>query len=486
MFQPKQWKGRKLRVWILIVCGLAFSLFGYDCALYGGIASGPPFVEYFHHPSPGLTGQVAALFDIGNLVGALCTPFIAERIGHRKSILIGSAICVIGAIIQTTPGSIGGLIAGRMIGGFGNGINTSVFLTLGTSFSQTSLQWRLPSIFQVVYLLPVFILLPLLPESPRWLASKDRMGEAATVLARLTGQEDISSPEVRQQLEDIQTVVALEKAGEATPISDLWTAPGRHMYRLIIGCGAQYMGQIGGCNVFAYYIVIIFEQLGFSSTPARVLAACTGVPWLLSNLFSQFAVERFGRRPLFFSGSIGQGLCFLIAGIVLAIGGNPSEGTAKWSGYIVVVLVYLYLMIFALAWQSLQYLYPAEILSFKYRNKFYPVANAVNWTINYVVVVSTPPGLANIGWKFYMVFFCFNFVNFWLVFLFYPETAHKSLEEIDLLFLSAKSATSRLFPGLASGKKGAFTVDDIDRVGFEAEMKQHRTKDQATIHVEES
>ncbi|OQV11009.1 hypothetical protein CLAIMM_14917 isoform 2 [Cladophialophora immunda] len=396
MFQPKQWKGRKLRVWILIVCGLAFSLFGYDCALYGGIASGPPFVEYFHHPSPGLTGQVAALFDIGNLVGALCTPFIAERIGHRKSILIGSAICVIGAIIQTTPGSIGGLIAGRMIGGFGNGINTSVFLTLGTSFSQTSLQWRLPSIFQVVYLLPVFILLPLLPESPRWLASKDRMGEAATVLARLTGQEDISSPEVRQQLEDIQTVVALEKAGEATPISDLWTAPGRHMYRLIIGCGAQYMGQIGGCNVFAYYIVIIFEQLGFSSTPARVLAACTGVPWLLSNLFSQFAVERFGRRPLFFSGSIGQGLCFLIAGIVLAIGGNPSEGTAKWSGYIVVVLVYLYLMIFALAWQSLQYLYPAEILSFKYRNKFYPVANAVNWTINYVVVVSTPPGLANI------------------------------------------------------------------------------------------
>lgn len=54
------------------------------------------------------------------------------------------------------------------------------------------------------------------------------------------------------------------------------------------------------------------------------------------------------------------------------------------------------------------------------------------------------------GWKFYMIFFCFNFVNFWLVYLFYPETAHKSLEEIDLLFLQNTDAKSRMFPGLNS------------------------------------
>lgn len=125
------------------------------------------------------------------------------------------------------------------------------------------------------------------PESPRWLAAKDRHEEAARVLARLNGTET-SDEEVQRQFEDIRTVVALERAGEETPFSELWKAPGRNLYRLVIACGAQYMGQIGGCNVFAYYVVIIFEQLGLGSTLARILAACTGIGWLFSNAFSQY------------------------------------------------------------------------------------------------------------------------------------------------------------------------------------------------------
>jgi hypothetical protein len=69
---------------------------------------------------------------------------------------------------------------------------------------------------------------------------------------------------------------------------------------------------------------------------------------------------------------------------------------------------------------------------------FYGVANGCNWAINYVVILITPIGLANIGWKFYLVSMVFNFLSIFIVYFFFVETAMKSLEDIDLFFLSGK------------------------------------------------
>jgi hypothetical protein len=83
----KQLTGRKYRFLVTIVCGCAFSLFGYDQALYGGVASGDAFVKQFNHPSPSLTGQIAALYDIGCLVGSLFSLTICQKLGYRKIIV---------------------------------------------------------------------------------------------------------------------------------------------------------------------------------------------------------------------------------------------------------------------------------------------------------------------------------------------------------------------------------------------------------------
>jgi Sugar (and other) transporter len=131
-------------------------------------------------------------------------------------------------------------------------------------------------------------------------------------------------------------------------------------------------------------------------------------------------------------GSFGQGVCFLVSGAVLA------TTTGLRDGEVVVAMIYLYFVIFAFAWQAIPFLYPAEILSLKYRNRFYGLSNGCNWAINYVVVLITPVGLANIGWKFYLVFMIFNFVTIFIVYFFFVETAMKSLEDIDLFFLSGK------------------------------------------------
>lgn len=45
-----------------------------------------------------------------------------------------------------------------------------------------------------------------------------------------------------------------------------------------------------------------------------------------------------------------------------------------------------------------------------------------------------PLGIANVGWKFYMLFVTLNLVDFVVIALFFPETKGKSLEEMNQVF----------------------------------------------------
>lgn len=300
-----------------------------------------------------------------------------------------------------------------------------------------------------MYLIPVFVVLPFLPDSPRWLAGRGRLDEAEAVLSQIL-DKDSTSPQLQAQFAEIREVVTLEHAAEDTKISELWSGEGRNLFRLLLACGSQLMAQIGGINIIAYYVVIIFEsQLGLSSTLARVLAACAGFGWLFSNLASMLVIETWGRRKLLIIGGIGQCLCFLISGIAIAAGGE-----AKWAGVLVVIMVYLFFITFAFAWQSIPFLYPAEIVSLKYRARFYPVANACNWAINYVVVLVTPIGLENIGWRFYIIFAAFNLANAVIVWFFYVETSGKTLEEVDMMFVGDRGIDKRSMPPFLRLRKG--------------------------------
>lgn len=61
--------------------------------------------------------------EIGCLVGALSNLWIGDRIGRRKTIVLGGVIMIIGAILQTTSFSYAQLVVARIITGLGNGLN---------------------------------------------------------------------------------------------------------------------------------------------------------------------------------------------------------------------------------------------------------------------------------------------------------------------------------------------------------------------------
>lgn len=91
-------------------------------------------------------------------------------------------------------------------------------------------------------------------------------------------------------------------------------------------------------------------------------------------------------------------------------------------------------------------LYPAEITPLSIRAPATALSTTANWIFNFMVVMVTPPAFASIGYNTYTVFACINAFMVPCVYFFYPETAYRSLEEMDEIFHDI------------SGLKGALTV----------------------------
>jgi hypothetical protein len=94
-------------------------------------------------------------------------------------------------------------------------------------------------------------------------------------------------------------------------------------------------------------------------------------------------------------------------------------------------------------YQATVWIYPPEILPLKIRAKGAALAAAADFLGNFLVVEVTPVGIANIGWRFYVVWAVLNLVNAAIVWLFYPETGGLLLEAVDQIFVGNEISEAR-------------------------------------------
>ena len=64
-----------------------------------------------------LLGTVTAIYDVGCFFGAVSALWLGERLGRRKSVLVGTTIMSAGAILQICSYSTAQMIVGRVIAG---------------------------------------------------------------------------------------------------------------------------------------------------------------------------------------------------------------------------------------------------------------------------------------------------------------------------------------------------------------------------------
>ncbi|KAI0426714.1 general substrate transporter [Xylaria sp. FL1042] len=462
--------GRPLSLAVSAICTTGFLLFGYDQGVMSGILTAPAFNDVFEATRDNSTiqGVVTAVYDLGCLFGAMFILSVGDQLGRRRAIIAGGIIMIIGATIQVTayPGHapLAQFIIGRIITGLGNGINTSTIPTYqaecsktsnrglliciqggtiafgtliaywidyGSSFGPADLVWRFPISFQIIFGIIVSSAMIWLPESPRWLLTHERYEEANNVIAAIRGYE------VDSQETSVERGIILDSirasgvfGGKSTPFKALFTnGKTQHFRRMLLGASSQFMQQVGGCNAVIYFFPILCETF---ITPgdhnmALLLGGVNAIVYAIFATVSWFLIERVGRRKLFLWGTVGQFLSMVLAfGALIPGTQSAAIGTC--------VALFTYIASFGATWLPLPWLYPAEINPIMTRAKANAVSTCTNWLFNFFIVLITPVVVTNIGWGTFLFFAVLNATFLPTIYFFYPETARRSLEEIDIIF----------------------------------------------------
>lgn len=450
----------------------------------GGILTLPVFLQQFPEIDPEAgpdsatrsthQGIAVASYNLGCFIGALITIWIGNPLGRKKMIMLGTSIMLVGAILQASAFTLDHFIIGRIITGIGNGGNTSTVPTwqsetshahkrgklvmvegalitggvmlsywvdLGLSFAPGSVAWRFPLAFQIVFCIFILAFIWALPESPRWLILKGREDEAREVLAALSDL-DIKDKVINSEFNEIKdTVLEMSKGSFA----DLFTmGKDRNLHRTLLAYVNQMFQQISGINLITYYAAVIYSNLGMSDFMARLLAALNGTEYFLASWPAVFLVERVGRRKLMLFGAAGQAATMaILAGVNSEFERDDTNKTAGITG---IVFLFVFNTFFAVGWLGMTWLYPAEIVPLRIRAPANALSTSANWIFNFMVVMITPVAFDTIGYQTYIIFAVINAFMVPSVYFFYPETAYRSLEEMDSIFHHV------------SGWKGVFSV----------------------------
>jgi MFS family permease len=162
-------------------------------------------------------------------------------------------------IAEISPPSKRGRFIGLQQWAITWGILIMYYISYGCSFignnkpdDYSTAAWRVPWGLQMLPAIFLFFMTMLLPESPRWLARKDRWEDCHAVLALVHGKGDPNHPFVAFELQDIKDMCEFERAHSDVTYFDLFKP--RMIHRTLIGLFTQIWSQLTGMNVMSKFL----------------------------------------------------------------------------------------------------------------------------------------------------------------------------------------------------------------------------------------
>ena len=450
------------RFLILITCVSAIGglLFGYDT----GVINGAQFylTKYFDL-DPQMQGFVVGSALIGCFAGAIIAGPLSIKIGRKNSLIISAILFTISAWGSGLPGfmpeTVPLLVVFRLIGGLGIGMASMNAPMYIAEIAPAAKRGKLVTYYQmavvigffVVFLatffigsnlteaeniavgwrrmfwselIPCFLFLGLLfavPKSPRWLALKGSNEEALAVLTKIHGKEN-ALKESENILKDSDGKDRKLKMSDFTKLA---------LVIIAIGSVFSMLQQFTGINAVLYYGSDIFEKaLGFGKDDILVQQELLAFVNLIFTFVAMFTIDKLGRKPLLYIGSIGMLVGFLLLGITLQ---QQAVGVLSLIG------VLIFIASFAMSMGPVVWVLLSEMFPNKIRSVAMSIAVAAQWAANYFVTQTFPmvtesetnnnelwngslPYFIFIGFILFIVFFTYKFI---------PETKGKSLEELE-------------------------------------------------------
>ncbi|KAJ6086378.1 general substrate transporter [Penicillium sp. IBT 16267x] len=462
---------------ILLVTLPSFMAYGYNQSVAGGLLTLRAFANQFPQMDTIFTsgaeraynakiqGTVIALYTVGGMFGAMSTSYLGDILGRRKSILVFSLINVIGAVLMASSFSFAQFIVARIVIGFGTGAISGTVPVWQSELSKSnnrgahvatvgvfqaaagaigfwidfafyfvkdsSVSWRFPLAFQLVWTLLAIAFIYTLPESPRWLIKMGRIDEAREIMAILGD----TTPDADIVDEDIRIVQSSLQIAESGTIKDFFSmGEYRIMHRALLAVLGLFFSQICGINIITFYATTIFEQyLNMSPVKSRLLSACMECMQPVGAVFAIYTIDRYGRRPLMLISAVGMAVSMaVLAGTTANTNNTPA---------LVVAIIFLFIVnfMYCVGFLGCQFLYSSEISPLHVRSVVNGIAVGATWGTNFFVAEVTPLGFNNIKWGYYLLWAAINAVIIPIVYFCFPETAGRSLEEIDEIFSRSKS-----------------------------------------------
>jgi len=314
---------------------------------------------------------------------------------------------------------------GRLVGLFQLNITVGILVAYLSNFAILSIfpdetAWRWMFAVEAIPATAFFLLLFIVPESPRWLMSVGRTEEASDVIDRLSADKE----EARFQREEIQEALVKDKK---TPDVKFFTAAHRKIILLAFAIAA--FNQLGGINAVLYYAPTIFESAGLGESAAFLNSAGVGLANLLATMGALYLIDRVGRRFLMLVCSAGYILSLgLLTFMFIAFEGNFTTLT----GGIVVVAIVVFVAVHAFGQGAVIWVFIAEIFPTAIRARGQSWGALTHWTFAAAVSWSFPAIADNLGGgvAFGFFFACGIAMTFWVIKVM-PETKGIPLEEME-------------------------------------------------------
>ncbi|KAF4453135.1 hypothetical protein F53441_4132 [Fusarium austroafricanum] len=434
---------------ILCVCSATT---GYDGSMLNTSQAMDDWQNYFGHPKGSKLGILNAIYQIGSIASFPFAPFMADHFGRKIPIIVGCLIMILGAFLSAFTNGFGMYLGGRFLVGFGNSLAQLACPVLLTEICHPQHRaivsaiynclWNLgaticafiglavPSVIQICFIWWI-------PESPRWLMAHEKHEQALNILAKYHANGDVNNATVQFEYNEIKETIAMEYQAQknGSYLDFIRTRGNRYRLMLLISLGI--ISQYSGNALISNYSNIIYEGAGIKDQAQKTgLNGGENMLKLLVAIGCSMGIDKFGRRPLFLTATVGMLLFFLAWTIVAARFEASGKTEITRLGYPQIALIWLFDVCYSIAWSGLIVAYALEICPFSLRarglmimNFFIQVALTIGNQTNPIALENLPN-----NWNFWCFYTVWIAVELVFVFFYYVETKGPTLEEIARIF----------------------------------------------------
>ncbi len=446
---------------ITLAATLGGLLFGYDTAVISGAEKSlqayliePQGFNSFIH---GITVSSALL---GCIVGGAISGFISGSIGRKRALILAGVLFFLSALGSGVPEflfftkgepTVGLLLAFnfyRLIGGIGVGLASAVcpvyigevsppeirgrlvsfnqfaiifgmlvvyFVNWGIAKGQSlewinSIGWRRMFLSEAIPAATFTLLMFFVPKTPRYLALTGHDEEAIRILTKINGKEraQVIFTHIKDSVE--HSSAKLFSYGKIV---------------ILVGILLSVFQQFVGINVALYYAPRIFESMGAAKDASMLQTIIMGFVNVSFTVLAILTVDRWGRKPLLITGSIG-----------MAVGMLAISGLAFFNviGISTLVFIILYTASFMMSWGPICWVLISEIYPNKIRSQAVAIAVAAQWIANFLISSTYPAMMEFSGGMTYLFYGVMSLLSAFFVWKMVPETKGMTLEDMEHLW----------------------------------------------------